>query len=534
MSVLALVGVALAQDPTLDLQRFVPVGAHQGFVVVGSARQVPAHGVEVQVLGQLGAGGVRRASEVDGAIVVDETVQSLAAAQVRGAYGLTDAVALVLQAPVVHAVQTDQLGVAFGDVRLAARLRPVDEDALGIVVEPFVSFPSGGTGFTRSVVTFGALAGLSKAFGPVHIAAQGGGRLLPIDGYLPVEVGVTHEVLGTFGLGLELSDTFRLNLEAFGAMVGPTNRFSRAEGYQDGLHLPVESLVDVRITPGQTFGLVAGGAVAVSKGVATPSWRAFLGFSVFGRTRPEAPLVVEPAPVEESPAEVAPVPPPVAPPPVVPVAPDPPPVHRGSPDRDRDGVPDAIDPCPTEGEDYDNFLDHDGCPERDNDNDGILDPYDICPVDPELYNGVKDDDGCPDELKVVVTEKRIHILERVQFAHASADLDDASEPVLQALLDTLTRHPEVQVVRVEGHTDDVGDATANQLLSGRRAASVRNWLIEHGIDAERLKAVGKGEEAPLVPNDGPEGREKNRRVELHIERSAPTLDVEIDQSGMAR
>lgn len=66
-------------------------------------------------------------------------------------------------------------------------------------------------------------------------------------------------------------------------------------------------------------------------------------------------------------------------------------------DKDKDGIKDDIDQCPLDPEDYDEFLDSDGCPEPDNDMDGILDWQDMCPLIPEDADGVEDRDGCPEK-----------------------------------------------------------------------------------------------------------------------------------------
>jgi hypothetical protein len=66
-------------------------------------------------------------------------------------------------------------------------------------------------------------------------------------------------------------------------------------------------------------------------------------------------------------------------------------------DRDKDGIADASDKCPDDPEDKDGFQDGDGCPDPDNDKDGILDKDDKCPNQPETFNGFQDDDGCPDK-----------------------------------------------------------------------------------------------------------------------------------------
>ena len=77
----------------------------------------------------------------------------------------------------------------------------------------------------------------------------------------------------------------------------------------------------------------------------------------------------------------------------------------------------------------------------------------------------------------------------------------------------LQEHPELKL-RIEGHTDDVGQAAANQSLSEKRAAAVKAWLVTQGVEAKRLEAKGFGQTKPVTGNDTPEGRQNNRRVEL--------------------
>jgi OmpA-OmpF porin, OOP family len=70
---------------------------------------------------------------------------------------------------------------------------------------------------------------------------------------------------------------------------------------------------------------------------------------------------------------------------------------------------------------------------------------------------------------------------------------------------------------IEGHTDAVGSEESNMQLSERRATSVQLFLIEHGVPADRIVAIGKGESQPLTSNDTPENRANNRRVEIVIQ-----------------
>ena len=71
-------------------------------------------------------------------------------------------------------------------------------------------------------------------------------------------------------------------------------------------------------------------------------------------------------------------------------------------------------------------------------------------------------------------------------------------------------------VAVEGHTDSLGSDDYNQKLSQRRANAVIAYLVQQGIDATRLKAVGHGESRPVASNETADGREQNRRVEFKI------------------
>ena len=108
------------------------------------------------------------------------------------------------------------------------------------------------------------------------------------------------------------------------------------------------------------------------------------------------------------------------------------------------------------------------------------------------------------------------VLRGVNFAFDSAEIDAASEGVLDVAADTLKECPSV-AVRVEGNTDSIGTDAYNQGLSERRAENVRGHLIGRGVSASRLTAVGYGESQPIASNDTEEGRSLNRRVELKTE-----------------
>jgi outer membrane protein OmpA-like peptidoglycan-associated protein len=102
----------------------------------------------------------------------------------------------------------------------------------------------------------------------------------------------------------------------------------------------------------------------------------------------------------------------------------------------------------------------------------------------------------------------------IYFAFNSALLDPASDRTIGVLADVLARHPD-WTGTIEGHTDSVGTAAANKTLSERRAAAVRERLVEtHKVDSARLDIAGYGSARPRETNETIEGRARNRRVEL--------------------
>jgi OmpA-OmpF porin, OOP family len=102
----------------------------------------------------------------------------------------------------------------------------------------------------------------------------------------------------------------------------------------------------------------------------------------------------------------------------------------------------------------------------------------------------------------------------ILFDTGSDRIRPESTPTLKEIGEMLRQHADLRL-RIEGHTDNVGQAAANQALSEQRAAAVRQHLVSsYGIDAGRLEAVGKGQTEPAASNDTPEGRQNNRRVVL--------------------
>jgi len=155
----------------------------------------------------------------------------------------------------------------------------------------------------------------------------------------------------------------------------------------------------------------------------------------------------------------------------------------------------------------------------DRDNDGIADKDDKCPDDPENYNGYQDDDGCPDdEPKNLVIDggSTLVTLEGIEFEFDSADIKPVSFKVLDAVAKALGDNAGIELVEVQGHTDEQGGFDYNKELSQRRAASVVAYLVDHGVAAERLTAHGYGESQPIDPAHTQAAYVKNRRVVFQI------------------
>ena len=160
-------------------------------------------------------------------------------------------------------------------------------------------------------------------------------------------------------------------------------------------------------------------------------------------------------------------------------------------------------------------------PQPDRDDDGVADAEDACPEQPGARSDAPSLNGCPE--LAVVTRQKIEILQQIRFESSSDRIRAESEPVLRAVAALLAAHPEIADLRIEGHTDDRGAARSNRLLSEKRAAAVKAWLVSRGrVDALRLEARGHGASRPIASNETPDGRRRNRRVEFLVVPGAAT------------
>ncbi len=121
----------------------------------------------------------------------------------------------------------------------------------------------------------------------------------------------------------------------------------------------------------------------------------------------------------------------------------------------------------------------------------------------------------PFKIDIQFLPAKSFVLEDCNFETGKADLLPEAFPVLDELVAYLVRKDDERI-EIQGHTDNVGTAKSNQVLSENRANTVRNYLITKGIDPNRLTAKGYGFTVPVADNKTAEGRAQNRRTEVKI------------------
>jgi outer membrane protein OmpA-like peptidoglycan-associated protein len=244
---------------------------------------------------------------------------------------------------------------------------------------------------------------------------------------------------------------------------------------------PAEWRLGTTVCPVRNLTVDFAGGSALSDGIGAPRARFLFGIG----WSPSACAPAARSVVEEPAMLAAAAPPPRAPAPAPLVAPLPaPPPQRVIADRDGDGIPDEDDTCPDEP-------------------------------------GPPDNHGCPSGTRhlVIVSRSKLEILEQVRFATGKSAIAPESLPHLDQVAAVLKNHPDLLLVRVEGHTDNVGNAVSNLVLSQARADAVASYLESMGVARERLEPTGYGLSRPIASNKTAAGRAANRRVAFTILRT---------------
>ena len=180
---------------------------------------------------------------------------------------------------------------------------------------------------------------------------------------------------------------------------------------------------------------------------------------------------------------------------------------NGCPDTDGDGVMDSKDNCPNEA----GPIENQGCPVVDTDGDGVADKDDNCPN----IAGTVANNGCP--IVTAEVQKQITDLARAIFFNVNKfTFTEETQVRLVKISKILSEYQTINFT-VEGHTDDTGAAAYNKKLSQKRADAVRTYLVENGFPADKITAIGYGEEKPICPTTTKKCRQANRRVDIFSE-----------------
>ena len=362
---------------------------------------------------------------------------------------------------------------ALGDLRVGAHYRVLGDDALGSTRVALGGVGHAPTGDAAANAGSGSWRLEPQAlgageFGDVAWAASAG-LPLPTAGRTFGAIAIGNELVTTAAVGLRALDR-RL-------LVGPEVRV--VTSLEGELFARRTSTYEPMI--GAHYGFADGWrahlsvGTGIGEGVGSPAWRAAFALQ-WAPVAAAAPIVVEVAPPPSVYEE------PLPPSPAVVVEEPPLPVVE-------------VPPLP---------VDADG--------DGIVDTADACPTEPGPSHADAKKNGCP--VGAIVAGELV--LDNVRFATDSDRILPVSDDTLAKVLSTIEKLPTAQRFGVEGHTDDRGDANHNKELSARRAKSVVRWFVKKGIDAKRFESAGYGEEKPIATNDTAEGRQANRRVEIHL------------------
>ncbi len=182
---------------------------------------------------------------------------------------------------------------------------------------------------------------------------------------------------------------------------------------------------------------------------------------------------------------------------------------QGAAAEEEDACPEEAGPKETQG-----------CPIKDTDGDGIVDPgqgitpEDQCPTEPETDNDYQDEDGCPDEIPKEV-QKFTGAIRGINFDVDEATIKKNSTKTLNAAVKVLKDFADVRI-EISGHTDTDGGRDHNLDLSKRRAAAVKQYLVDQGIDGGRIETRGAGPDEPVADNKTKRGKAQNRRIEFKL------------------
>ncbi len=179
--------------------------------------------------------------------------------------------------------------------------------------------------------------------------------------------------------------------------------------------------------------------------------------------------------------------------------------NKGCPDTDEDTLVDIDDRCPDKA----GPVEHKGCP--DVDGDGIANIDDRCPT----IKGLAEFGGCPPPPPIELVQKFTGAIKGITFEQDKDIIRKTSFATLDEAVKVMQDYPQIRLL-IEGHTSSEGTREHNLDLSDRRAKSVKQYMIDKGVAADRIDTKGFGPDVPVAKNTTAGGRAKNRRIEFKI------------------
>lgn len=460
-----------------DGQTRQPVHDGSGLITVQGSRTLASGGLHLDLTYDYGrnpvvlqAGGER----------IAELVRSTSTAELGVAYGLPAKLQVSAVLPVAFRSLPNPYGIDFkdassthglGDLRVELKYLALEGagNRPGIALALASSFPTGsgqswvGSGAVQPSLTLVA----EERLGNVLLAANAGFRARAGGAASAFDVNPSHAIIYRAGAGYELGGA-TLMAELFGAATlggGPHPREANA-----GLRFPV--LKKAFVTAGLGYGL--------SDAVGTPSWR-FFGAVAWELDRT--------ATATASPVEAASAP-----------------IDQPSP-KDDAATAIVTRVTPTKVPAAERVVEPVLPPEKPK----------VAELPPPLVEPLVQAPPPPQPIRrVVVTKERLELAEAVHFITGSAKLHIDSHGLLDEIVTALKEHPEITLLAIEGHTDNVGPPRKNLKLSAARARAVLDYLVNKGIAKSRLTSNGFGQTKPIATNQTSEGRARNRRVEFNI------------------
>ncbi len=458
---------------------------------------------------------------------VSGVLENLLVMHLLGAFGITDWVQIGLDVPIAIVDRTIDTATGnpsfhtrMSDIRLEAKFRLLDPDnpdykGWGIAAIPFINFPTGSG--TRLVGNKTFAGGAKLAFESPDISDV-----------VRIALNVGYEMReSTILFGTEVDDWFMYSLAAnfrvadyFEIVPEIWGKTLAGDMFERESQSPLELGGVFRVfLADKKLALDFGGSGGLMSGVGAPVWRGILRIAYKPLRRDNESQYDLPLPVELTAedyyllAQKCP--------------PDPADFDATKHDEACDKLYElrALQgQCP-DPEEFDASRHDEACEKIyelqgfDHDGDAVADYLDRCPD----QQGPIENDGCPTHGIVVLdwSEGRVKS-DKILFEFNSADLTPASRDIVRRIAEQLMAHVDfIQHMTVEGHTDSVGLREYNRVLSVRRAQSVRSALIDYGVPAHKMNAVGFGQSRPAVGNETEEGQQQNRRVEIRFRGSLP-------------